>query len=107
MHEKAYDSVRLRELWGLLSLCLFVLSLSTQFAVRFLPVDLPGWGPITHRPILAFLAVPVVSLLGLGCALAAGRRQTTTGRIGFFLNITVLSLSTALIALVASYFLFR
>ncbi len=107
IHEKAYDSVRLREVWGLISLGLLVLSLTTQFAVRLLPEDLPNWGPVTHRPVLAFLAVPVVSLLGIGCALLAGRQHTATGRIGFFLNLTVFCLSTALIALAASYFALR
>lgn len=105
--EKAYDGVALRELWGVLSLGFFVLSLTTRFTIRWLPPDFVTPNLYAYRPIVAFLAVPVVSLLGLGCALLADRRQSVTGRLGFFLNITVFGLSFALILLAATFFALR
>lgn len=105
--EKAYEVVPLQELWGILSLGFFVLSLTTRYTVRFLPPTLPGWGELPPDPILAILAVPLVSILGIGSALLAGRHRTATGRIGFFLNVTVFGLIVALLGLVTVWFVVR
>ena len=103
--EHAYEVIALQELWGLFSLVLFLLSLTTPYTARLLPPSIPGLGQLPPTPFLAFIAVPIFSSLGTLSALLAGRRRTATGRIGFFLNATVLVLSIVLTALAAVWFL--
>ncbi len=105
--ERAYEPVALRELWGVVSLVLFALSLGTRLVARVLPDDIPGWGQLPPDPIVAVLSVPLLSIMGLGSALLSDRTRSATGRIGFLLNLVVFGLSVLLVLLVMAWRLSR
>lgn len=93
--ESAYDVVSFGDYWGLVSILFFVASLVTRQALGLLPPRLQGYHMM---PPLAVTLVPMFSGLGVLCALLGGRKRGTA-RIGFFANLVVFFLSTALVAI--------
>ncbi len=102
--EKAYEVVSFGEAWGVLSLALFVASLSTRFLIGFLPFSLQGWDRL---PPHAVTSVPLVATLGAIAAWIGGRRESATCRIGFALNLVVVGLSGLLVAAIAVWWTLR
>ena len=92
--EKAYEPVSFGEAWGLLSLVLFVSSLTTRFLIGFLPFSLQGWNWLPPHVVTA---VPALAALGLTSAWIGGRHESATCRMGFALNLVVLGLSALLV----------
>lgn len=93
--EGAYETVSFGELWGVLSLALFVGSLSTRFLIRLLPFSLQGWNRLPPHVVTA---VPILAALGILAALIGDRKESTMCRFGFVLNAIVLGLSGLLVA---------
>lgn len=95
--EAAYDAVALPDLWGVFSLAFFLGAMTTRYLVRLLPPELQGWDRL---PPNAVVAVPLLAAVGLTAALWGGRRRSLLCRAGFYLNLSLLLLSAALVALV-------
>ncbi len=93
--EAAYETVSLRETWGVLSIFTFIASLGTGQILRLLPWRLRGYDMI---PPLAVTLVPVLTGLGLLFALLGRRRGLA--RIGLWANGLAFGLGMTLVLLI-------
>ncbi|MEM9554754.1 MAG: hypothetical protein AAGC60_10880 [Acidobacteriota bacterium] len=80
-----YSTITVRPSWGTLSIVTFLLAIPADAWTDWLP-----WQPENYwqRPLVPVLAIFVLSLVGIACALLGLRNadQRTAARIGLWLN---------------------
>lgn len=94
--EAAYDVIAMGNLWAFLSIVLALLGVYSRRWLAFLPWQLQGyylWPPV------AVLVVPPLAALGVLSGRIAVRRdpKTFVGRLGFWLNLVILGLSSLVV----------